>query len=173
MAEAYAQAMREDAAATARDRARDLFLDDANVHGCAETAFVVLKEAFGLPDATDSSAAMALNGGIAYSGSTCGAVTGAALALGLLAAQRVPDHRDAKRTARELTAVTLDAFRAELGATTCRELTGLDLRSESGHRAFIDQGAWRVDCMRRIELVVERLAPLADRDAWQEATGRE
>ena len=56
----------------ARCRARELYVDDANVHGCAETAFVVLKEAFGLPDATDSSAAMALNGGVAYSGATKG-----------------------------------------------------------------------------------------------------
>jgi hypothetical protein len=46
------------AAEDARGRARELYLDEANVHGCAETAFVVLKEAFGLPDAADSSAAM-------------------------------------------------------------------------------------------------------------------
>lgn len=154
-------------------RARELYLDDANVHGCAETAFVVLKEAFGLPDAADSSAAMALNGGVAYSGATCGAVTGAAMALGQLAASRIGDHREAKRAARELTADLLVAFEAEFGASTCRALTGVDLRAEAGHRAFIEGGAWRDGCMRQLELAVTRLAPLADPNAWDAATGAE
>lgn len=147
-------------------RARELYLDDANTHGCAETAFVVLKEAFGLPDAADSSAAMALNGGVAYSGATCGAVTGAAMALGQLAASRIADHNEAKRAARELTADLLVAFEAEFGATTCRALTGVDLRTEAGHLAFIEGGAWRDGCMRQVELAVTRLAPLADPVAW-------
>lgn len=154
-------------------RARELYLDDANDHGCAETAFVVLKEAFGLPDAADSSAAMALNGGVAYSGATCGAVTGAAMALGQLSATRIGDHHEAKRAARELTAELLVAFEADFGATTCRALTGVDLRTEAGHRAFIESGVWRDGCMRQVELAVTRLAPLADPGAWDAATGRE
>ena len=80
--------MSDDLATTARERARELFLDDANTYGCAETAFVVLKEAFELPAAADSAAAMALNGGIAYSGSTCGAITGAISASGSPATSR-------------------------------------------------------------------------------------
>jgi len=151
-----------DAVERARRRARELFLDDANVHGCAETAFVVLKEAFGLPDAADPAAAMALNGGVAYSGATCGAITGAALAIGQLAASRTPDHAEAKRVARMVSADLLDAFEAEFGSSSCRELTGVDLRTEEGHRAFIESGAWRDGCMRQVEMAVTRLAPLAD-----------
>jgi C_GCAxxG_C_C family probable redox protein len=145
----------------ARHRARELFLDDANAYGCAETAFVVLKEAFGLPDPADSSAAMALNGGVAYSGATCGAVTGAAMAVGQLAASRIDDRRVAKRVARELTAELLVAFEVEFGATGCRALTGVDMSTDDGHRAFIESGAWRSGCMRQIEMAVGRLAPLA------------
>lgn len=154
------------AGTTAVARARDLFLDDRNVHGCAETTFVVLKEAFGLPEAADSSAAMALNGGIAYTGGTCGAVTGAALAVGMLAQRRIPDHRAAKRAARLVTADLLGAFETGFGTSACRELIGLDLRTEEGHRAFIDSGIWRDRCMRQIEMAVARLAPLGDEGAW-------
>ena len=64
-------------------KAREYFLRPDNLYGCAETTFMALKEAYGLPHAADSSAAMALNGGIAYSGGLCGAITGAALAVGL------------------------------------------------------------------------------------------
>jgi len=152
-----------------RARARELFLDDRNTYGCAETAFVVLKEAFGLPDAADSAAAMALNGGIAYSGGTCGAITGAALAVGMLTERRLPDHRAAKRTARLVTADLLVAFEAEFETSACRELIGVDLRTDVGHRAFIESGAWRGRCMRQIEMAVARLAPLADETAWHAA----
>jgi len=161
--------MAADAANDATRRARELFLDDRNLYGCAETAIVVLKEAFGVPETADSSPAMALNGGIAYSGGTCGAVTGAALAVGMLAERRFADHGEAKRAARLLTADLLTAFEAAFGTSACRELTGSDLRTEAGHRAFIEGGIWRDRCMRQIETAVARLAPLADEAALDAA----
>ena len=100
--------------------ARSYFLDERHVYGCAETTFVVLKGVFDLDDPMDSAPAMALNGGIAYGGGTCGAITGAALALGLLAASRIDDHRAAKRVARELTAHLMDDF----GRHTVRSSAG-------------------------------------------------
>jgi C_GCAxxG_C_C family probable redox protein len=163
--------MTDDPAAGARERARALFLDDANTYGCAETAFVVLKEAFGLPDPGDSSAAMALNGGIAYSGSTCGAITGAALAVGQLAASRSDDHAVAKRVARAITADLVAVFETAFGSTTCRALTGVDLSTEAGHRAFIEGGAWRDGCLRQLEMAVTAVAPLADEQAWRTRVG--
>lgn len=163
------EATDEATAGEAVRKARELFLDDRNVHGCAEAVFVVLKEAYGLPDAADSSAAMALNGGIAYSGGTCGAVTGAALAVGMLAERRVPDHQAAKRAARLVTADLLAAFEAGFGTSACRELIGVDLRTEAGHRAFIESGVWRDRCMRQIEMAVTRLAPLGGGNAWDAA----
>ncbi len=148
----------------ARARARALFLDDANTYGCAETTLMVLAEAYGLPDAADTAPAMALNGGIAYSGATCGAITGAAMAVGRLTARRIADHNEAKRAVRAATAELMAAFEAEFGATTCRALTGVDLRTDEGHQAFIESGIWRDGCMRQIEMAVARLAALADQD---------
>jgi len=149
--------------------ARRLFLDDANTYGCAETVFITLKAAYGLPESDDSSAAMALNGGLAYSGGPCGAISGAALAVGLLAAERVADHREAKRAARRITAKLMEDFAATYGSTDCRDLIGLDIDTEEGHRAFIESGIWRDRCMRQIEFAVGRLAPLADETTWEQA----
>jgi C_GCAxxG_C_C family probable redox protein len=147
--------------------ARSYFLDDRHVYGCAETAFVVLKGVYGLDEPMDSAAAMALNGGIAYWGGACSAITGAALAVGMLAAQRIDDHRRAKRVARELTARLMDEFRAAHGAIDCRDLTGYDLRAPGSHDAFIAGGAWREGCMNQVEFVVRRMAPLADEATWE------
>ncbi len=149
--------------------ARDLFLDEGHRYGCAETAFVVLKAAYGLRDPLDSAAAVALNGGIAYGGGPCGAVTGAALAVGLLAEGRIGDHGRAKRVAREVVADLAEAFRAEHGALDCRALIGYDLRAPGGHEAFLASDVWRDACLRQVEFAVRRLAPLADPATWDRA----
>jgi C_GCAxxG_C_C family probable redox protein len=147
-------------------RARTLFLDESNSFGCAETTFMVLKEAFGLPDPLDSSVAMALNGGVAYSGGVCGAISGASLAVGLLAARRFKSHARAKQMAREAISRVIDDFRAEHGAVDCRALIGREIRTPEQHRAFIDSGIWRVSCMSQIESVVRALASLPAEEAW-------
>ncbi len=165
-AEAEAVEAAIEAGKGATDLARELFLESGNLYGCAEATFVALKRAFGLPDAEDSSAAMALNGGIAYTGGTCGAVTGAALAVGMLAERRIPSHRAAKRAARLITADLLAAFEAEFGTSACRELIAMDLRTVAGHRAFIRSGVWRDRCWRQVQMAVARLAPLGNEAAW-------
>jgi C_GCAxxG_C_C family probable redox protein len=156
-------------AAAAVELARACFLDERHEYGCAETVFVTLKAAYGLRDSMDSAAALALNGGIAYGGGPCGAVTGAALAVGLLAGERIDDHGGAKRVAREIVADLVEAFRLEHGALDCRALIGYDLRAPGGHDAFLASDVWRDACMRQIEFVVRRLAPLADAATWQRA----
>jgi C_GCAxxG_C_C family probable redox protein len=163
------QAGADGAAADAVALARAYYLDDRHQFGCAETAYMVLKAAYGLDDPTDPAAAMALNGGVAFSGGPCGALTGAALAVGMLAQRRIADHGTAKRVARGLVAGTMDAFREEHGTVSCRELIGYDFRAPGGHAAFVASGAWRVGCMRQIELVVSRLAAVADPAAWDRA----
>lgn len=150
-------------------RARVLFLDRSLTYGCAETTYLVLCEAYGVGDPADSSPAMALNGGIAYSGGACGAISGAALAFGLLAGRRIDDHRTAKRVARELTMRLMDGFLAEHGALDCRDLIGIDLRAPGGHVAYIRSGAWQGPCMRQVETAIRAAAPLADDDVWDAA----
>jgi len=147
------------------ERARSLFLREDNTYGCAEVALVALQEHWSLPDAMDSSAAMALNGGVAYSGGTCGAITGAAMALGRLAEQRCGDHREAKRVARTIVQGLMKGFAETQGSTDCRDLTGYDMSTD--HAAFIASGIWRDVCMRQIEYAIGRLAPLGDPAVWQ------
>ncbi len=147
-------------------RARELFLRDDNLYGCAETTVVALLEAFGLGDETDSALCMALNGGVAWRGWVCGAISGAAIAVGRLAALRIPDHKEAKRVSRALINNFIDEFRAAFGCTNCRDLIGLDIRDPAHHARFIESGVWRDVCMRQIEFAVRRLAPLGDAGEW-------
>jgi C_GCAxxG_C_C family probable redox protein len=150
-------------------QARELYLDDAHPYGCAETCFMALKTAYGLEHPMDPAAAIGLNGGVGWSGGMCGSLTGAALAVGILAERRIPDHARAKLVARELVAGALERFRVVHGSLDCRELIGYDLRAPGEHDAFIASGLWRSACMGQIETVVAHLASLADPTTWDQA----
>lgn len=149
------------------ERAREYFLRDDNYYGCAESAFLALKDAYGLGPAGDSAPAMALNGGVAYSGGICGAISGTALAVGLLAEQRLDDHVRAKRIAREIMVQVMDDFAREHDSVNCRDLIEMDLRARGGHVRFIESGIWRTRCMAQIEFALRALAPLADHEVWE------
>lgn len=148
--------------------ARGLFLRDDNYYGCAESTLVALQQLYGLPDATDSSAATALNGGVAYSGGICGAISGAAIAVGRLAEDRISDHQEAKRVARRLIQALMTEFEPEFGGQNCSQLIDFEISIPAEHDAFITSGVWRDTCMKQIEFSVTRLSALADIDVWNE-----
>jgi C_GCAxxG_C_C family probable redox protein len=153
----------------ARRLAHRTFVTEDNIYGCAETSYMVLKHAFGLPCPDDSGPAMALNGGVAYAGSICGALSGAALAVGELASARIADHAMAKRMARGLVRSVMDDFRMRFGSIECRQLIGFDLRQPDEHERFIDSGIWRRVCADQVEHAVGRLAELGSKTTWGEA----
>jgi C_GCAxxG_C_C family probable redox protein len=149
--------------------ARNLFLRDDNFYGCAEATLVALQRIYDLPAADDSSSAMVLNGGVAYSGGVCGAISGASMAVGRLAASRIPDHQQAKRTARKLMQTLMADFVVEFGGGNCAQLIEYDISTTAGHDEFIASEVWRRTCMRQIEFSVGRLAALADEESWDRA----
>jgi hypothetical protein len=126
-------------AAAAIARARALFLDEAHPFGCAETP------------SSSSGGVRATGRGGRFGGDgpqrrrrlrrgICGALTGSALAVGLLSGARSTDHATAKRQARQATARLIDDFEATFGAIDCRELSA----GRSGrprHAAFIESGS--------------------------------
>jgi hypothetical protein len=144
----------------ALEKARACFLEEG--YGCAETTLVVLHQVYGLNDATDSSSAMALNGGV------CGSILGAAMSVGKLAAQRISDRRMAKQVARRIVARCLEDFRAQFGAINCRDLVQRDIYTEEQHTAFVESGIWRDSCMQQVEFTIRRLYRLHDIQGWQQ-----
>lgn len=148
--------------------AQAYFITEENTHGCAETTLMVLQQAFRLPRAIDASPAMALNGGIAWSGGPCGAITGAAMAVGRLARRHIADHREAKAVARAIIARLMDDFRREYDHIDCRALIGLDISTAEGHDAFIEGQLWHTICMNQISFVLHKLVALGDERVWQD-----
>ncbi len=90
--------------------------------------------------------ACAFGGGVARSGSTCGAVNGALMALGLAhGLTRVGDEAAREATYHAAHAF-LERFRAEHGSDQCRDLLGADIGTAAGYEAAAKEGLFRTRC---------------------------
>jgi C_GCAxxG_C_C family probable redox protein len=78
--------------------------------------------------------AQSFGGGMAQMGETCGAVTGAFMAIGLKYGRTRPDDDEAKRRTYALVREFVEKFRARNGSIICRELLGCDIGTPEGNR---------------------------------------
>ncbi|HOX44401.1 MAG TPA: C-GCAxxG-C-C family protein [Myxococcota bacterium] len=101
-----------------------------------------------------------LGGGLGRAGLTCGALTGAALALGLRDRDLDPALGGPQDAAREGLQTLARDFAARLGATDCRALTGCDLTSSLGRVKFAAAGVAEKVCVPAVRLACERLSAL-------------
>lgn len=99
--------------------------------------------------------ATAFGGGFAGCGLTCGAVTGAAMAISLVHGRNNPEaSRDAVN---EAVRYVVDNFVKEMGTCMCRDLTGVDLRTEEGRKKQRESGIREEVCDPAI-ILASRLA---------------
>ena len=79
--------------------------------------------------------ASCFGGGIGNTGSVCGAVIGAVMAIGL-----IKERGDTMEDWFRIAAVAQEfrrSFEAEMGSINCRELTGADLSTEEGLKQYM------------------------------------
>ena len=104
-------------------------------------------------------AARYFGGGIARTGETCGALTGAALALGLRDQHAAVDDLDRAASDTRKMYDLLRHFAAEFGSPRCLELTGYDLSTPEGYKLFRESGRHE-RCVDYVGWVCDRLNPL-------------
>jgi len=96
-------------------------------YNCAQSVFSAFARDLGLEEATALKIAGAFGAGIAYSGETCGAVTGALMVIGLKHGKASPEDDEAKERCNAKARMFMEKFQARCGALPCRQLTGYDL----------------------------------------------
>ncbi len=99
-----------------QDEIRDLFMQ--NYH-CSQVVFMEMAEELGIDRDEAARIAAPLGGGM-FRGDTCGAVSGALMALGMA-------YGDDLEAAKEKTAQFQAAFTERFGSTICRDILGFDL----------------------------------------------
>ncbi len=113
---------------------------------CSQAVLAAFAERHGLARDTALKVACAYGGGVARTGSTCGAVSGALMAIGLAHGRsRVEDEAARERTY-DATRAFLERFRREHGSDLCRELLGVDIGTPEGREHAAKEGLFRSRC---------------------------
>lgn len=92
-------------------------------HGCAESTLLSLQETFGLKDDLARKSASGLLAGIAFMGSTCGALVGGIMALGMKYGRvKITDPVELQLDLFESILRLRDKFEKEFGSCLCRDI---------------------------------------------------
>jgi C_GCAxxG_C_C family probable redox protein len=124
---------------------------------CSQSVLAACADHFGLDEKKALGVAGAFGGGLARSGETCGAVTGALMVVGLKYGKLTAEDQTAKDETYRIGQQLMADFAAEHGSTTCRILLGYDLSDPVQRQAAHDAGATRKVCPALVRAAVEWL----------------
>ena len=99
--------------------ARQLFMEGYN---CAQAVLCAFEDVTGLERETAARLASSFGGGLARMREVCGAVSGAAMVLGLVHGYSDPKDHDAKKAHYALVQTFVRRYQKENGSYLCREL---------------------------------------------------
>jgi C_GCAxxG_C_C family probable redox protein len=104
----------------------------SNGFNCAQSVLAAYCLDFGVRRESALRIAGAFGGGIAGTGETCGAVTGALMTIGLKYGMADPQDLPAKEKTRELGRQFLQRFVLTYGSCRCKDLLGCDIATPEG-----------------------------------------
>ncbi len=123
---------------------------------CSQVVLMAFAEELGYAPEELARAAAGFGGGM-FRGDTCGAVTGALMALGMRFGHAVPGDLDQKEFMTEKVHEFQEAFTEEFGTTICRELIGYDFSQEGEFEKADSSGVMVMKCpgfcLKAIEVV--------------------
>ena len=99
----------------------------------------------------------AFGGGMARMGETCGAVTGALMAIGLKYGMTQAKDEAAREKTYKLAQEFAKRFKDRHNSLVCRELLGYDLSTSEGRKAAHDKGLFTTLCPQLVRDAVEIL----------------
>jgi len=118
-----------------------------NSFNCSQSVFTVFGKEYGLSENDCLKTACAFGAGMGRQQLTCGAVTGALMAIGLKYGKAMGDPEEFKLRTYEKTREFFAEFKKKHGTVTCRELLkGLDINDPDDYRKINEQGLFDTLC---------------------------
>lgn len=99
--------------------------------------------------------------GLSLTGNQCGALTGAAMAISCIYGRNSPEESPAKAWTMGQELVKL--FKERFKYTTCRELTGVDLKTAEGLKTYYKE-IHDFTCTERVKFAVEKAMEIIEKN---------
>ena len=126
---------------------------------CSQAVFGAFAPQFGIDEDTAVRVASGFGGGMRM-GDTCGALTGAFMALGLALGGDALRTADGRQAVSDAVIACTRRFRGSHGALACRDLLGCDIHTPEGKQSALDQNLFETKCrdlVRDAATIVESL----------------
>ncbi len=134
-----------------------------NGFNCAQVVAVAFSDKVNKDEKTILAATAGFGGGIARQAMTCGALTGAVIALGLAKGQTEANDSVAKDLTYNSVRNLFAQFIKIHGSTSCKELLGCDISTPEGLEIH-KQGCNTEKCVRYIETSMEILDKMFEKE---------
>ncbi len=129
---------------------------------CAQSVLSAHGPELGLEREFALRVAGAFGGGMVGMGRTCGAVTGALMAIGLKHGKTQSDDDEAKATCYDLAGKFLEQFESPYGSTMCSELVGCDMTIPEEKDLAREQGIFDTLCPKLVRDATEIVEQLLE-----------
>ena len=122
-----------------------------NKFNCSQSVLTPFGTEFHLSADECLKIATAFGGGMGRQQQTCGAVTGALMAIGLKYGKGINDDEAKKQLTYSKTREFFEEFIKIHGSTNCRELLdGLDMTDPEGHKKIIERNLFELKCEKYV-----------------------
>jgi C_GCAxxG_C_C family probable redox protein len=133
------------------DRAEKALSYFDNKFNCAQSVLTAFADESGLSEDNSLRVSCAFGGGMGRQQHTCGAVTGAAMALGLRFGKGKNDEEEKKQQTYNLTVELFDEFTKLNGSTNCHELlNNLNMRDDKDLELINEQNLFHTNCRKYV-----------------------
>jgi len=128
-------------------------------YNCCESVLLALSEYLEINSELIPKIATGVGAGFSMNGLTCGSISGAAIAIGIKYGRKTSSENPQAVWAKVDSLV--EAFRVRFGATSCRELTGLDIKTAEGFKEYY-KSVHDYACTERVKFAVEKAIELLE-----------
>jgi C_GCAxxG_C_C family probable redox protein len=140
-----------------QNRAAEEFDNGLN---CAQAVLMAFREELNLPEPILLKLGAGFGGGIARQQMTCGVVTGACMAIGLMLDGEDKNVAELKEEAKMQCSQFSVAFKQKHGSLICRDLLGYDMNTEEGRMQIDTQQLYSkvcTNCVRDSVMILEQM----------------
>jgi C_GCAxxG_C_C family probable redox protein len=128
---------------------------------CAQAVLIPFARDRELGEDEGARIASSFGAGMGKMQETCGAVTGAFMALGLRRGFERGDDQEGRARALRLTQDFIAAFKAEFGTLLCKDLLGCDLNTEEGQRVHKESKQREEICAKCVRFAAATVEAMA------------
>lgn len=128
-------------------------------YNCCESVLLALAEYLGVKSELIPKIATGVGAGFSLNGLTCGSISGAAIAISIKHGRKTNNENPQKTWSKVDNFI--QAFKQRWGAVTCRELTGLDIKTSEGFKEYY-KSVHDYACTERVKFAVKKAIELPE-----------